>query len=286
MNLFNLLDFDEEKIMYFVKKALAFKKGENKVNYNGDKVIALLFFEPSTRTHYSFDVAAKRLGMQVVTFESENSALKKGETFRDTVKTFESFQVDGFVIRDRQKDYYKLLEDVKTPIINGGDGNGFHPTQSLLDLVTIYEHFGKFEGLKAVIVGDIAHSRVARTNYEIMKKLKMDVKLVADENLRSDYGEYVEVDDIIEDVDVFMLLRVQLERHDINYETGFYNAKYGLNKQRLEKLNKNAIIMHPAPFNLGVELTEDVLEDSRCKIFTQSENGVYLRMAVLNEYCK
>lgn len=281
-NLLNLQQLTNDQVKGLIKEALEFKIGTKEVDYNFKKIIGLLFFESSTRTHYSFDVAAKRLGVQTINFSPNTSSLNKGETFKDTIRTFESFGIDGLVIRSEINEYYKQLEDVHIPIINGGDGSGSHPTQALLDLVTIYEHFGKFSGLKVLIIGDIKHSRVARSNYEIMKRLDMDVKFVADPDLKDNYGEYVDIDDEISNVDILMLLRVQLERHEDEYATQAYNKQYGLNISRLEKLSKEAIILHPAPFNLGVELTEDVLEDDRCKIFEQSKNGVFLRMAVIN----
>lgn len=280
MSLFHLANKEPEEIFSLIQRGLEFKNGA-KCHYGGEKIIATLFFEPSTRTHYSFQVAAKRLGIEVIDFKADQSSLVKGETFIDTIKTFESFGTDIIVIRHPKREYYNQLTDITVPIVNGGDGSGNHPTQSLLDLMTIYEHFGSFQGLKIAICGDIAHSRVARTNYQIMTKLGMDVVFCAPEHLQADYGTYRHIDDVVGQVDIIMLLRMQIERHDAQLSIENYNELYGLNKQRLTKLRQEAIIMHPAPFNLNVELTGDVLQDARCKIFEQSKNGVYMRMAVI-----
>ncbi len=282
MNLFKLDELSKEELMEIIALALEFKKGKE-IDFKQKKIIANLFFEPSTRTHYSFDVAANRLGCKTLNLVESNSSTQKGESLYDTVRTFESLGVDAMVIRHPQNEYYKQLETIKTPILSGGDGSGNHPTQSLLDLVTIYEEYGKFEGLKVVICGDIKHSRVARTNYYVMKRLGMEVEFVAPEMYKADYGSYVELDDVIETIDIVMLLRVQLERHKDNKQLSNdeYNSRYGLNKTRVDKMKQEAIIMHPAPINRGVEIMDEVVECSRARIYTQSENGVYLRMAVL-----
>ncbi len=282
MNLFKLDDLSKEELMEIIKLALEFKNGKE-IDFKQKKVVANLFFEPSTRTHYSFDVAANRLGCKTLNLVESNCSTQKGESLYDTVRTFESLGVDAMVIRHPENEYYNKLQTIKTPMLSGGDGSGNHPTQSLLDLVTIYEEYGKFEGLKVVICGDIKHSRVARTNYYVMKRLGMEVDFVAPEMYKADYGTYVELDDVVCGVDIVMLLRVQLERHcgirQLSNEQ--YNYQYGLNEHRVSKMKENAIIMHPAPINRGVEILDDVVECERSRIYTQSENGVYLRMAVL-----
>ncbi len=174
MNVLNLDDFTTEEICKILDLAEEFKNGKQ-VDYKGKKVIANLFFEPSTRTHYSFDMAALRLGCKTQNFDAGNSSLKKGESLYDTVKTFEMFGNDAVVIRHVENEYYKQLEGIGIPILNAGDGTGNHPSQSLLDLLTIRQEFGKLEGLKVVIVGDIRHSRVAHTNFKVMQKLGMEV---------------------------------------------------------------------------------------------------------------
>lgn len=285
MSLFHLNNKTTEQIMTLINRAIDFKNGCSR-DFDKKVTIATLFFEPSTRTHYSFHMAAKKLGVEVIDFTPTQSSLQKGESFVDTIKTFESFGTDLLVIRDAKTNYYEDLEMIKIPIINAGDGSGNHPTQALLDLMTIYEQFGRFEGVKIAICGDIAHSRVARTNYQIMQKLGMEVIFCAPEHFQADYGVYKQLDEVIENIDVCMLLRVQNERHETAAYIENYNELYGLNQVRLAKLKNDAIIMHPAPFNMDVELTQDVLADARCKIFEQSKNGVYMRMAVIEDELK
>lgn len=283
MNVLNLDDFSVEQIEKILDLAEEFKNGK-KVDYQGKKVISNLFFEPSTRTHYSFDMAALRLGCKTQNFDAGNSSLKKGESLYDTVKTFESFGTDAVVIRHVENEYYnQLVGRIKVPILNAGDGTGNHPSQSLLDLLTIKQEFGKFEGLKIVIVGDIKHSRVAHTNIKIMKRLGMTVYTSGPEEYREEGYNYVELDEIIDKVDVVMLLRVQHERHATSMQETVeeYHESYGLNKKRVEKMKPTSIIMHPAPFNRGVEIADDVVECEKSRIFKQVQNGVYVRMALI-----
>lgn len=230
-------------------------------------------------------MAALKLGCRTQNFNAGDSSIKKGETLYDTVKTFEMFGVDAVVIRHKENEYYnQLVGKLNIPILNAGDGTGNHPSQSLLDLLTIRQEFGKFEGLKIVIVGDIKYSRVAHTNIEIMKKLGMEVYISGPEEYREEGYNYVELDDVIEKVDIVMLLRVQHERHEnkMQIKEEEYNKKYGLNKNRVSKMKEKAIIMHPAPFNRNVEITDDIVECSKSRIFKQVQNGVFVRMALIN----
>lgn len=284
MDVLNLDSFTVEEINEILDKAQAFKEGK-KVDYEGKKVIANLFFEPSTRTHYSFDMAALKLGCKTQNFNAGDSSLKKGESLYDTVKTFEMFGVDAAIIRHKENEYYKqLVGKINIPILNAGDGTGNHPSQSLLDLLTIRQEFGKFEGLKIVIVGDIKHSRVAHTNIEIMKKLGMKVYTSGPEEYIEEGYDYVKLDDVIDKVDIVMLLRVQHERHRDKMQLTEleYNRDYGLNEARVQKMKKEAIIMHPAPFNRNVEIIDDVVECKKSRIFKQVQNGVFVRMALIN----
>lgn len=284
MNILNLDNFTTDEINKILDLAQEFKDGK-KVDYKGEKVIANLFFEPSTRTHYSFDMAALRLGCKTQNFDTGNSSLKKGESLYDTVKTFEMFGTDAVVIRHTENEYYnQLLGKINIPILNAGDGTGNHPSQSLLDLLTIRQEFGKFEGLTAVIVGDIKHSRVAHTNIKVMKRLGMTVYTSGPEEYREEGFNYIELDKIIDKVDVVMLLRVQHERHDTKMQETVeeYHKLHGLNVERVEKMKDNAIIMHPAPFNRNVEIADDIVECEKSRIFKQIQNGVYVRMALIN----
>ncbi len=248
------------------------------------KIVANLFFEPSTRTQYSFNVAQERLGCKVITFNPSTSSLQKGESFYDTVKTFESFGVDALVIRDGMNEYYKQLEGkIKCPILNAGDGSKDHPSQSLLDLYTIYEEFQRFEGLRIAIVGDIKNSRVAHTNIEVMKRLGMEVFTSGPSEFAEEQYEHVNFEDAIEEMDIIMLLRVQHERHEdeMTITKQRYHEQYGLTYQRMQKMKSHAIILHPAPFNRNVEIADEVVECEKSRIFKQMENGVVVRMALL-----
>ena len=282
MNILNLDNFSSSEINEILDLAEEFNNGKE-VDYKGKKVISNLFFEPSTRTHYSFDMAALRLGCRTQNFDAGNSSLKKGESLYDTVKTFESFGTDVIVIRHVDNEYYKQLEGIKAPILNAGDGTGNHPSQSLLDLLTIRQEFGKFEGLKVVIVGDIKHSRVAHTNFKVMKKLGMEVYTSGPLEYKEEGYNYIELEEILDKVDVVMLLRVQHERHEnaMQETKEEYHNMYGLNKERVARMKDNAIIMHPAPFNRGVEIADDVVECEKSRIFKQVQNGVYVRMAMI-----
>lgn len=282
MNILNLDDFSVEEINKILDLAEEFKNGKS-VDYKGKKVISNLFFEPSTRTHYSFDMAALKLGCRTQNFDAGNSSLKKGESLYDTVKTFEMFGTDAVVIRHVENEYYKQLEGINIPILNAGDGTGNHPSQSLLDLLTIREEFGKFEELKVVIVGDIKHSRVAHTNFKVMQRLGMEVYTSGPLEYKEEGYNYVELDEIISKVDVVMLLRVQHERHSekMHETVEQYHEEFGLNTKRVGQMKENAIIMHPAPFNRNVEIADDVVECEKSRIFKQIQNGVYVRMALI-----
>ena len=241
MNILKLADLEVKEIEEILDQAAAFKSGTKKINYNGEKIIANLFFEPSTRTHYSFETAELKLGCKTIDFAPESSSMKKGETLYDTVKTFESLGVDAVVIRHREDEYYKQLENIKIPILNGGDGTKDHPSQSLLDLYTIKEEFGHFEGLKVLIVGDIKHSRVAHSNIKVMERLGMKVYTSGPEEFRDDNLEFVNFEEYLPKVDVVMLLRIQLERHNekVAIDAKEYNSKYGLNATNVSKMKDN-----------------------------------------------
>ncbi len=246
------------------------------------KTYAMLFFENSTRTHYSFIKAVQDLGGEILDFNSSSSSLNKGESFYDTVKTFESFGVDGIIIRSSIKEYWKQLEDIKVPIINAGDCSGSHPSQALLDMYTVYKEKGQIENQKILIVGDIKHSRVAKTNIDVWRKVGSHVDITGPEEFKIDDPNWIEeFDSKLGQYDVVMLLRIQKERLETEYADDNYNKKFGLNSERLKKMKKDAIIMHPGPFNRGVELTDDVLNDKRCKIWEQVRNGVEVRKMII-----
>lgn len=283
-NVFRLSDFDVSEIQSILDLAQAFADGKV-VDYQGQKVVSNLFFEPSTRTHYSFDMAALRLGCKTQNVDVANSSVQKGESLYDTVKLFEAIGSDVIVIRHSQNDYFEDLKGIQVPILNGGDGTGNHPTQSLLDLLTIRQEFGHFEGLKCMIVGDIRHSRVAHTNYEVMTRLGMEVYFSGPEEFAEGQGHDVPFEEMLDQVDIVMLLRVQHERHAslMKLSKEEYHQRYGLTVEKMKKMKDTAIIMHPAPFNRGVEIADDVVESEKSRIFKQMENGVYVRMALIHK---
>ncbi len=270
------------KIKEAIDLALEFKNGKS-VRYSGKKM-ATLFFENSTRTQYSFQTAMINLGITPLLFNASASSVTKGETLYDTVRTFESLGLDGVVIRHAKDRYYDELKGIKMPIFNGGDGASDHPTQNLLDLVTIYEEFGHFEGLKVCIVGDVSHSRVAHGNADIMRELGMEVYISGPEEYLDGTGKYIDFDEAIDTMDVIMLLRVQFERHQESMAMSVedYHKKYGMTMERVAKMKKGAIIMHPAPINRGVEIADEVVECPASRIYTQMTNGVFARMAVIS----
>jgi len=281
-NLFTLRDLSVVDINRIIDNAIMYKNGKEFSGLKNKKVVNM-FFENSTRTHYSFIKAEQNLGMIDTNFNAEASSLKKGESLYDTVKTFEALGFDCFIIRHPQNNYFNELNNINVPIMNGGDGTGNHPTQSLLDLMTIKEEFGSFEGLKVTIVGDIRHSRVAHTNIEVMKRLGMEVFISGPKEFDDGSSEYIDFNKAVTDMDVIMLLRVQYERHgyQMTLTKEEYLDNYGLTMKRVNEMKDNAIIMHPAPFNRKTEIDDDVVECHKSRIFPQMGNGVFVRMAVL-----
>ena len=285
-NFLTLDDLSEKEILKLVKDALLFKKNEIECDLKG-KIIANMFFENSTRTQYSFNTAEEKLGMKVITFNPATSSLNKGESFYDTVKTFESFGIDGMVIRHTNNEYYKELKDITSVLINAGDGTGNHPSQSLLDLVTIYEQFNNFENLNIAIVGDILHSRVAHGNLKVMERLGMNTYISGPKEFMDNSSKFIPFKDAITEMDIIMLLRIQRERNAVkSMSDSEYLENYGLTMDKVNAMKKDAIIMHPAPFNRNVEIADDVVECPKSKIFTQMNNGVYARCSILNHCFK
>ncbi|GAA0331301.1 aspartate carbamoyltransferase catalytic subunit [Bacillus carboniphilus] len=278
-------DFSTREIHDILSMAKAFEE-QRYLTQNNQVLVSNLFFEASTRTKLSFEVAQRKLQLQVIPFEVSTSSVQKGETLYDTVKTLEAIGCNMLVIRHPENDFYKtLLDHVEIPIINAGDGSGQHPSQCLLDLYTIQKEFGRFVGLKVMICGDLKHSRVARSNAKALSMLGAEVYFSSpdewkDENLLG-FGKYVSVDEAIEEVDVVMMLRVQLERHAAHYSLETYHDQYGLTVDRAKKMKPDSIIMHPAPVNRGVEISDELVEAPQSRIFEQMKNGVFVRMAMM-----
>ncbi|QFF98399.1 aspartate carbamoyltransferase catalytic subunit [Psychrobacillus glaciei] len=287
-NLLSMKDLTVEEIMSILKQAQLFREGASS-QLKQDYTMANLFFEPSTRTKMSFEMAERKLHLNVLPFDAGFSSTLKGETLYDTVKTLESIGVDALVIRHEQNDFFNdLIGKVKPVIINGGDGTGNHPTQSLLDLLTIQQEFGTFKNKVISIVGDIAHSRVARSNADAFSRLGAKVNFVCPPNCNAEFEATYNIDEVIESSDVMMMLRVQHERHDgkSNFSKAEYHQQYGLTVEREKRMKENAIIMHPAPMNRDVEIASEIVECERSRIFKQMENGVFVRMAVIEMILK
>ncbi|MGX7199032.1 aspartate carbamoyltransferase catalytic subunit [Enterococcus nangangensis] len=290
-NLVSMEDLSKEEVLQLIYRAQAFKGGASTPSC--EKIfVANLFFENSTRTHRSFEVAENKLNMKVIEFDATTSSVQKGESLYDTVGTFNAIGVDVLVIRAKEEEYYnELLQSplITASLINGGDGSGQHPSQCLLDLMTIYESFGHFAGLKVAIVGDLRHSRVARSNMQMLKRLGAELYFSGPVAWFTpefaEYGTYLGMDELVGLVDVLMLLRVQHERHTSSSEAAFskeeYHEKFGLTTARYEKMAPQGIIMHPAPVNRDVEIASSLVESPKSKIFTQMTNGMFMRMAIL-----
>ena len=281
-------DLTVEKINSLLIAADEFSKGKV-LKPTKEIYVSNLFFEDSTRTKTSFDIAERKLGLQVVPFDVTSSSVNKGESLYDTVKTLQSLGVNLLVIRHKEDQFYKELKEIDLPIINGGDGTGNHPSQTLLDLMTIHQEFGKFKGLKIGIVGDVKHSRVANSNAVALRKMGAKVYFSGPEKWFDEgaiiNGTYLSIDDLVKEVDVLMLLRIQHERHDEKMKISLnnYHKKFGLTLEREKTMKENAIIMHPAPINRGVEIHDDLVESPRSRIFQQMRNGVFARMAILKD---
>lgn len=280
----------DKEVLGLIKRGIEFKKGAQPDIRHKQWFASNLFFENSTRTHKSFEVAEHRLGIDVIPFEASTSSVQKGETLYDTVLTMSALGMDICVIRHSAEEYYNELINSKTidcAIVNGGDGSGQHPSQCMLDLMTIYEEFGHFDGLKVAICGDITHSRVAKSNMMMLKRLGANIYFAGPEKWYDHefdvYGTHCDIDDLVDKMDVVMLLRVQHERHDgsESFSKEEYHAKYGLTEERAKQLQEHAIIMHPAPVNRDVEIADSLVESLHSRIVEQMKNGVFVRMAIL-----
>jgi aspartate carbamoyltransferase catalytic subunit len=257
------------------------------------KTVINLFFENSTRTRTSFELAAKRLSADAVNISVSSSSVTKGETLLDTALNLDAMAPDCIVVRHSSAGVpHQLAKVSKAAIVNAGDGANEHPTQALLDAMTIREHKKKIKGLKIAIVGDILHSRVARSNIHLLTKLGASVRVAGPKTLvPADFEHLVEkdlqvskhIEDAIEDADVVMILRIQRERQDSAYFPTLreYAIHFGLTNDRLALAKKDAIVLHPGPMNRGIEISSEVADSSRSLILDQVKYGVAVRMAVL-----
>jgi len=255
-----------------------------------DKLLITLFFEASTRTRSSFEVAAKRLGAAVVHLDPSRSSAKKGESLEDTFANLCAMEPDGIIVRHSENATPQLLADMQTsPVINAGAGNYAHPTQALLDLFTMVEHFGgDVKGKTIAIVGDIVSSRVASSGIRLMTRMGMNVLLVAPEqfmpenlSMEQELPQYKNLEDVMDKVDVIMSLRAQLERHEKEFFEDYadYASQYCITKERMQ--NRDILLLHPGPVMRNIDISDEMLDDPRCKVLTQVKNGVFMRMAIL-----
>ncbi len=293
-HLLGIKELQKEEIELIFRTASHFKDILNrpikKVPSLRDVTIANVFFENSTRTQLSFELAEKRLSADIINFSSSSSSVKKGETLLDTINNILAMKVDMIVIRHPSPGApHFLSKHIDANIINAGDGTHEHPTQALLDTYSIFEKFGQVKGKKVAIIGDILHSRVALSNILALQKLGAQVMVCGPITLIPKYmpqlGVKVELDvkNALKWCDVANVLRIQLERQQIKYFPSLreYSLYYGINKKLLDTLNKEITIMHPGPINRGIEISSDVADSDHSIILNQVENGVAIRMAVL-----
>ena len=293
-NLLGLEELSKEEIELILDTAVSFKEISErpirKVPTLRGKTIVMLFFEPSTRTRTSFELAAKRLSADTVNIAASTSSLRKGETLKDTAKNLEAMKIDAIVMRHASSGAPHLLAKILKPcIINAGDGSHEHPTQGLLDAFTIKEKKKNIKGLKVSIIGDILHSRVARSNIWALTKLGADVTVCGPSTLipvdieKLGVSVTNNIDEAIKEADVLNVLRIQLERQEAKFFPSIreYRQSFGIDMERLKSVKKDILIMHPGPINRGIELAAEVADGPYSVILEQVTNGVAVRMAVL-----
>lgn len=289
MNLTSIDSLSDEQIAIILARGahwFEFNRGSRRADQSlAGFTIINAFFENSTRTLLSFEIAANRLGAQVVTMQVEHSSIKKGETLEDTARTLNAMRADALVVRHGERGApARLAEIMDCPVVNAGDGIGEHPTQALLDALTMRHRFGRLKGLKVAICGDIKHSRVARSNAKLLSRLGAEVCLAGPPSLLPEGAATITVDEAIEGADVVMMLRVQRERMeaDLGDAPGEFLSLYGLTAERLSRAAPTAVVMHPGPMNRGVEIDSAIADDpDRSLIWLQVEMGVAARMACL-----
>ena len=276
-------NFSDKQITDLLHDAKTFK-AQHPPQLLNDKLLITLFFEASTRTRSSFEVAAKRLGAAVVHLDPSRSSTKKGESLEDTFTNLCAMEPDGVIIRHSENKAPQMLANMQmTSVINAGAGNYAHPTQALLDLFTIVEHFGDIKGKTIAIVGDIVSSRVASSGIRLFARMGMNVILVAPKPFmpQSELPQYENLEDVIDKVDVIMSLRAQLERHETPHFDDYdeYAKHYCVDHGRLGE--RDILVLHPGPVMRNIDISDEILEDPRCKVLEQVKNGVFMRMAIL-----
>lgn len=293
-HLLDIESLEKNEILELVNLAKEFKSGKKMSNMS-DKTVAMMFCENSTRTRCSFELAAQKLGMNVLNFETANSSLTKGESLKDTIENLYFIGINAVVIRHSLSGIINnTLNVIKYPIsfINAGDGNHSHPTQALLDFYTMLEKLGSVEGKKVSIIGDVKHSRVAKSNISLLSKFGVNINVCAPTFFRPEEFEnypvnwHKEIKGAIEGSDVVMVLRVQNERHSkgLYPDSVEYKRQYEITSDLLKEYAPNAILMHPGPANRNVEISSELLDNKVGEtILEQARNGVFVRMAVLNK---
>jgi len=278
-------DFTKQEIEELLEDAKKFSDGKfHRVLQ--DKIIITLFFENSTRTKSSFEIAAKRLGAEIIHLDAAKSSTKKGETLVDTAMNLDAMNPHAIIVRHQNSGVPKILSNhTKASIINAGDGAHAHPTQALLDLFTLKEHFGDLKGKKIAIVGDIKNSRVANSNIELLNRFGMEVILVAPPHFlpKTDLRTTHFLKEIIDEVDVIMSLRTQTERHSSQSYASLkdYASDFCITEELVE--DRDILILHPGPVHRNIDISDALLADKRCKVLDQVSNGVSIRMAVLKK---
>lgn len=297
-DLLGIKDLSKEEILELLDTAKDMKKILNGGKYSQilkGKTVMTIFFEPSTRTRLSFEMAAKYLGAHYGNIEVATSSVAKGESLIDTIRTVEMMKADMIITRHNMSGApYFMAKYTDASIINAGDGTNEHPTQALLDMMTIREKKGSFEGLKVAIIGDIMHSRVARSNIWGLKKMGAEVRVAGPSTLMPPQIEkmgvktYYDVEEAIKDADVVMGLRIQLERQKSGLFPSIdeYREYFGINKERMKLAKDDAILMHPGPINRNVEVTSEAANAKYSVIEEQVTNGVAVRMALLKILCE
>ena len=288
MDLLSIDSLSDDQIATILDRAglfFAANRARQSSNALAGKIVFQLFYENSTRTAMSFATATHRLGASAVSLSVEHSSVKKGETLEDTARTLSAMRPDSLVIRHRENGAPTIVAEIMDcPVINAGDGTNEHPTQALLDAATIRQHFGRLDGLKVAICGDIRHSRVARSNAKLLPRLGAEVRLAGPPEFMPDEVPALSIDEAIGGADAVMMLRIQRERldDDLEYAPGEYLNKFGLTRERLAQAAAKAVVMHPGPMNRGVEIDSQVADDKERSLITlQVEMGVAVRMACL-----
>lgn len=280
-------DLSDEMINDLIARAIAYKQGAT-YQFLEPKFVANLFYEESTKSHYSFEMAQHRLGLKILSFDPKSSSAYKGESMYDAGMTMSVLGIDLIVASSPQENYYKnwlTNPAFNSVVINAGDGDNEDPTYALTDLMTIYEKFGRFEGLTVGFVGSTQYSRVTKSTVKLLKRLGANVCFAGPSELQCQecvsFGQMMTINELVSSVDVLVVLRVQSERKDVKQEKTGYFEKYGITMERAKHCKEDMIILHPGPVKRNVEIADELVECHKSKILTQAQNAVFMNMAIL-----